>query len=49
MDKPMSAREVEDRIARLVAEQTAQVLWDLDRIEGRLDLVKRTIRRQLDA
>ena len=46
MDKPMSAYEVEDRIALLVAQETSRLLRDLDGIEKRLDLVECVIRRE---
>jgi hypothetical protein len=44
MGELMGAQEVEGWIARLVAEQTAQLLRELDDIEGRLDSVEATIR-----
>jgi len=33
-----------DQLARFLAQQTAQLLHDLDQIEGRLDLVERVTR-----
>jgi hypothetical protein len=44
MGEIMGAREVEGQIAVIVAEQTAQLLRDLDRSESRLDSVEDAIR-----
>jgi hypothetical protein len=47
MDKPMNAHEVKDRIALLMAEETARLLRNLHEIESRMDLVERVVRYSL--
>ena len=44
MGEMMGTREVEGRIARLIAEQTKQLLRELADIESRLDSVEARIR-----
>ena len=39
--------EVEDQIALLIAQETARLISDLDRVECRLDLVERALRTSL--
>ena len=48
MDRPADDRENEDGIAALaIAEQAARLLRNLAEIEGRLEIVERTINRAL--
>jgi hypothetical protein len=47
MDKPVNNQELEVRIARLLADQTAQLLRALDRIERRLDSVEGAVQDDL--
>jgi hypothetical protein len=42
-----SIADQDDRRARFIAERTAELLRDLDQVEGRLDLVERAIHKSL--
>jgi len=43
--KPVEADELEQRLARRIAEETARIMRELDEIEHRLDLVERALRK----
>jgi hypothetical protein len=43
--EPVEAAELERRLARRIAEETARLMRQLDEIEDRLDLVERALKR----
>jgi uncharacterized protein Yka (UPF0111/DUF47 family) len=43
--KPVEADELEQRLGRRIAEETARLMRELDEIEDRLDLVERALRK----
>jgi hypothetical protein len=43
--KPVEADELEQRLARRMAEETAWLMRELDEIEDRLDLAERALRK----
>jgi hypothetical protein len=46
-DSRMALHEAEDRLVQLIADKVVRLLRDIDEIEGRLDLVERTVRGSL--